>query len=176
MKLSCNSLRVIALVLGVCTGRFAAAGNLVYFHDTGAGGSPRELYSFDPSTSLSTLRATMTGAQRFFSLEKRPSNDAIYAIEQGTGALYTIDVDTGVATFIASTGLASIGDIAFDPTSGVLYGLGRNFPFSLYTINPSTGASILVGNIGHEVRTGLACSGTGQLYAAELNGVLWKVD
>jgi hypothetical protein len=118
----------------------------------------------------------MTGTQRFFSLNKRPSTGVIYGMDVTGSVLYTIDVDTGVASLVAATGLPTVGDIAFDPTSDVLYGLTRNSPYNLYRINPATGTSTLVGSTGAFARTGLACSATGQLFAAELNGRLWQVD
>ncbi|HTF86960.1 MAG TPA: hypothetical protein VK843_01030 [Planctomycetota bacterium] len=176
MQIIKNSLRAAALVLSIVSSASAFAGNLIYFRENGVGGAPRELYDFDPSTGLSSLRSTMTGTQRFFSLEKRPSNGVIYGIEPNASALYTIDVDTGVATFVANTGLATVADLAFDPTSGLLYGLCRNTPTQLYQIDPATGASVLIGDTGGTVRTALICSATGQLYGADLGGVLYRVD
>ena len=169
-------LQFAVLLAFLVPGGVASAGNLVYFHENGAGSVPRELYTFDPGTGISTPRATMTGAQRFFSLETRPSNGVIYGIEPVASALYTIDVNTGVATFVANTGLVTIADIAFDPTSGLMYGLCRNTPTNLYVIDPGTGASTLIGNTGGTVRTGLECDATGQLYGTDLGGVLYKVD
>src|SRR5688572_9624887 len=134
MQLFRNSLRAAAFALSLFSGSLAFAADLVDFRENGPGGAPRELYTFVPSTGVSTLRATMSGTQRFFSLEKRPSNGVIYGIEPVASALYTIDVDTGVATFVANTGLNTIADITFDPTSGLMYGLCRNSPTNLYRI------------------------------------------
>jgi hypothetical protein len=172
MKMS----KALALFACLFSGSAAFAGNLVYFRENGVGGAPRELYTFDPNSGLSTFRATMPGTQRFFSLEKRPSTGVMYGIEPAASALFTIDINTGAATFVANTGLATIADIAFDPTSGLMYGLCRNSPTNLYVIDPLTGASTLIGDTGGAVRTGLACSATGQLYAAELDGKLWRID
>ena len=171
MKLFQVAITLCCLVSGV-----ASATNLVYFRENGPLGSPRELYSFDPSTGISTFRANLPGTQRFFTLETRPSTGVVYAVDVTTSALYTMDLSTGAITFVANTGLATLGDIAFDPTTGVLYGLLRNTPTNLYTIDPATGASVLVGDTGGTARTGLECDATGQLYAAALNGVLYRID
>jgi hypothetical protein len=154
----------------------AAAGDLVCFNETGGfGGSPRELYEVDPVTGVSTLLVNLPGAQRFFGLDVQPGSGTLYGIEPAASALYVVDPGTGTATLAANTGLSVIGNIAFDPTTGVLYALGRNAT-NLYTINPATGASTLIGNTGGVVRTGLACSANGTLYAFSLSGTLHTVD
>ncbi len=60
------------------------------------------------------------------------------------GTIYTINPTTGAATLVGGLGLTAIyeGDLAFDPTTGVLYGLQDevNFNLFLYRVNPSTGA------------------------------------
>lgn len=65
-----------------------------------------------------------------------------------TSDLYTINSSTGAATSVGPIGYAVTG-LAFDPTSGVLYGsVSPNStanPNSLITINPATGAGTLVG-------------------------------
>jgi hypothetical protein len=65
-----------------------------------------------------------------------------------SGNLYDVNVTTGAATNARPTGITDLMGIAFGP-GGVLYGLGSSTSFqnvSLYTINPTTGASTLVGS------------------------------
>jgi hypothetical protein len=63
------------------------------------------------------------------------------------GIFYDVNATTGAATNVRPTGISNLIGIAFGP-GGVLYGLattaaGQNV--SLYTINPTSGASSLVG-------------------------------
>ena len=62
------------------------------------------------------------------------------------GNLYDVNLSTGAATNARATGITNLMGIAFGP-NGVLYGLGTSSyqNVSLYTINPVTGASSLVG-------------------------------
>ena len=80
----------------------------------------------------------------------------MYGIRGGAGPadLLTINLATGVATVIGSTGIQA-GSLEFGP-DGLLYagGTGTNSGF-LYRINPSTGTSSLVGATGFSEVTGL---------------------
>ena len=112
-------------------------------------------------------------------------------IEPHPGSLFKINPATGAATFIGSTGINSdrgvpeVSGIAFDPTTGVLYGITGSACSGarLITINTSTGAGTLVGTIvgpGFDATTGpsgcpggsdaLAFSSDGTLYAGGWNG------
>jgi PEP-CTERM motif len=64
-----------------------------------------------------------------------------------SGNLYDVNTATGAATNARSTGISNLAGIAFSP-GGILYGLGISTAgtnVSLYTINPTTGSSTLVG-------------------------------
>lgn len=62
------------------------------------------------------------------------------------GNLYDINLATGAATETVSTGISGLVGIAFNG-SGVLYGLSFTaVTESLYRINPTTGASTLIGS------------------------------
>ena len=66
----------------------------------------------------------------------------------------------------------SIGDLSFQPGTGVLYGMTSN-AFSggglLYTINLSTAAATLIGNTGTGVGGGLGFAPNGTLYYINFN-------
>ena len=67
----------------------------------------------------------------------------------GPATLYTIDPNTGAATPVGTgIGYDRVGAIDFDPTTGILYGIGSNQPniFSLITINTTTGLGTTVGD------------------------------
>ncbi|MBV9407076.1 MAG: hypothetical protein JO211_17135 [Acidobacteriaceae bacterium] len=62
------------------------------------------------------------------------------------GVLYDVNQTTGAATNARPTGISNLVGIAFN-SSGVLYGLSMQPQTeSLYTINPSTGFSTLIGS------------------------------
>lgn len=68
-----------------------------------------------------------------------------------TNSLFRIDPGTGTSTLVGATGLRVFeGDLAFDPTSGILYGL-QDVPSgstrNLFTINTATGQGTVIGNI-----------------------------
>lgn len=73
------------------------------------------------------------------------------------GQLVTINPATGLVTPIGSFGLAAGGtmtDLAFDPTTHVLYGLPSNGGASLFTIDPATAQSTMVGPSGFTATNG----------------------
>jgi hypothetical protein len=83
--------------------------------------------------------------------------------------LYTIDLGTGAATLVGSTGFQA-GSLEFGP-DGALYGGGTGTSSgSLFRIDPATGASTLVGATGFPSVTGLALvtSGGSDFYAVTL--------
>lgn len=74
----------------------------------------------------------------------------LYAIDDATNSLLTINPVTYAISVVGSTGVASgdFGDLTYDSNHGVMYwdsGRGDN---SIYTLNLSTGAATLVGATG----------------------------
>ena len=162
-------------ILAFLAGSPALADNLIYFEEDGGAG-PRGLYNFDSATGISTLRIAVGGSQRFFGLEAHPGTGTVYGTDPlGTSTLWTLDINSGAATLIGNINGDTIADIAFDPTTGVLYGMGRNSSV-LYTINPATGAPTVVGTSDPNARCGLVFSPTGQLYAFSVNGALYSIN
>jgi hypothetical protein len=170
------------LRFGVTCALFAAllgsndvlAGDLIYFNEIGGPGGTPQLYDFVPSSGVSTLRLNLPGSQRIFSLETQPSTGTTYAVEPTNSDLYTLDLNTGVATFVAHTFLSSLANIAFDPSTGTLYATSRANG-NLYKVDHATGTSVLIGNLG-SVRHGLAFSPGGVLYSFTLDGAMYQVD
>jgi hypothetical protein len=108
---------------------------------TGAAGNPR-------STGVTTLVGISFGPDGvLYGLATFGSNFP--------NSLVSIDPATGAATVIGDTGLDNIyeGDLDFDPTTGVLYGIqdaanAPSPPRLLFTIDPSTGDATAVGDVG----------------------------
>ncbi len=67
----------------------------------------------------------------------------------GPASLYNANPNTGAATLIGAEGFTKVGSIDFDPSSGVLYGVGNtNGVQVLLQINPTTGKGTEVGPTG----------------------------
>jgi hypothetical protein len=171
--------RVLATI--TCIAMAAAAGHagpprLIYFDENGGPAGPRGLYDFDPSTGISTLRTPVDGSQRFFGLHVRPGTDTVYALAVLPTTLYTIDINSGATTLIGPMGGDTIADIAFDPLTGTLYGVGRNAPYTLYSIDSATGAPTALRTLNESVRCGMVSDPSGQFYGFSIGGVLSSFD
>jgi len=95
---------------------------------------------------------------------------AFYSIDSDAGdVLYTVDPETGVNTAIgAGVGFNDVEGLAFDPTTGILYGAddGGN---QLITINIATGIGTAVGAFGIAgfFDASVAFDSTGNLFMAD---------
>lgn len=76
----------------------------------------------------------------------------------GAGApssLYRINPVTGATILVGATGFNGVTGIAFDRTTGILYGvvsdLGGTGDQQLITINPLTGVGTFIGDTGHQI-------------------------
>lgn len=62
--------------------------------------------------------------------------------------LYTVDLNTGAASLVGNTGINDLFSIAYDPTTGNLYGGASTSSFNFVNINKATGAGTSIGNPG----------------------------
>ncbi len=112
------------------------------------------LYNVNPLTgAASDPRAT--GISGLVGIASSPGG-VLYGLTSFGGgptpdALYRIDPMTGASSLVGATGLKSIfeGDLGFDPTTGVLYGVQNvtSQGLGLFTINTDTGAVTMIGNV-----------------------------
>jgi outer membrane protein assembly factor BamB len=146
------------------------AANLIYFSD-----SPHGIYNFDTTTGTSTLRAGVSGTQRFFGMDARPTDGTVFAVnyDDSNSGLYTININTGAFSLIGMTGISGMVGVAFNPLNGQLFGL-RNGG-GLYSINQLNGAASLIGNTGL-VDRGLAFSPSGHLFGFTEDGKLYGIN
>ena len=94
------------------------------------------------------------------------------------GNLYTINATTAVATLVGPVliGSSPVGltALALNPVTGVLYGLttndGPSPNRSLVTVNPATGAAVLIGSIGANAAGDMAFNSSGVLFAWPKSG------
>jgi hypothetical protein len=134
------------------------------------------LYSVDVTTHTATEVGTAGSYGgvpiiNLSGLSVSPDN-VMFAVAGGLGALTRIDPATGHATPVGSFGLNGQGDplhndaldlsMAFD-CDGTLY-LASAYANKLWTVNPSNGATALVGATGHTI-TGILAHGN-VLYGA----------
>lgn len=108
-----------------------------------------DLYEINPTTGACTLLTSTTLPLNIFGACTSPNVFEIFATPSG-GSLYTCDVTTGTATAVGaySGDTTGINGLAYDVAGGTLYGTDYS---SLYTINPSTAATSLVGPFGSGV-------------------------
>jgi hypothetical protein len=153
------------------------------------------LYSFDSTNDVITQISTATGGtQSTYNIGLTPGqllgqgglafqNATVgfltSALDPSTfntvNDLYMFNIATGKSTLIAHTA-DTLEALAFSST-GVLYGLGKN-DGDLYTVNTTTGAMALVGNVGVSIGSptgGLAFAPNGTLYAT-LDDALYTLN
>ncbi len=125
-----------------------------------------ELRILDP-TDGSYAPIGPTGISAIAGLAHDPTLNVLYGLSgcvplNGTSYLLTVDTATGAASVLGPTGFDG-GSLEFGP-DGNLYGGGSSTDGGrLYRINPTTGASLLVGPSGFGSLTGLTLSGPAAL-------------
>jgi len=89
-----------------------------------------------------------------------------YTIDNFDEQLLLIDLTTGITTVIGATGFSDIEGLAFQASTGILFGLDDNSN-QLITLNLNTGAGTVVGSLGFNLSdAGLAFDASGNLYAS----------
>ncbi|MCK4358697.1 MAG: choice-of-anchor J domain-containing protein, partial [Candidatus Cloacimonetes bacterium] len=102
----------------------------------------------------------------------------MYFFENDTYNLIYVDMATGDATTIGSTGLSgNMNDMACDRATGIMYGLyDAN---TIYTIDLTTGACTVVGPINNTggLMIGIAIDGNGDMWGHDLGlDEIWYID
>ncbi|GJM44206.1 MAG: hypothetical protein DHS20C21_10480 [Gemmatimonadota bacterium] len=100
----------------------------------------------------------------------------LLASDAQTGILYRLDPKTASATPAGDLGVTHIAGLAYDPGTGVLYGIRSTPPRSLYTIDLADGAATVVGPTGVSTMHSLAFDvSTGRLFGSD-GLFLYEVD
>ncbi len=81
------------------------------------------------------------------------------------GDFFSLDLASGVYTFVGNLGVVDFTGLEFSPDNGLLYGVTLT---ELYTINPSTATANLVGTTGMAVAIALAIDGDGNGYSYDI--------
>ena len=138
-------------------------------------GDSNILYDINPGTGAATNPRTV--GNKVYNIAYSPSG-TLYGASFGFptdgppgGMLFTINVTTGAATFVATldTYIVIEGDIAFDPTTGILYAVSGSG--QLFTINTTSGAGTVIGTIGtNPDLSAMTFDSAGNLYIVESFG------
>jgi len=155
----------------------------------GATTTTSTLWDVDTTTGAASNPRTVSGFPNRapLAISFAPSG-VLYGISLGSGGspasgmLFTINPTSGATTFVANlTMFVNVeGDIAFDPTTGILYALDGIGP--LFEIDTTTGVCTSVGSLpldlpGGADYSGLGFDGNGQMYAwSQFGSVLRKVN
>lgn len=103
----------------------------------------------------------------------------LYAMNDQTNTLYSIDPNTYALTVIGSTGVAAgdFGDMAFNPNTGTAYWVPGRGNDNLYSINLQTGAATLIGSHGIDDMFALGYdTATNTLYGQSSNGNFYSLS
>jgi DNA-binding beta-propeller fold protein YncE len=85
------------------------------------------------------------------------ANGILYATNYDDSGLYSVDINTGAATYIGDTGVrCDLVGLAYDDWNQILYLNEADVTNSLYTVDVTTGLATLVGANGHTWIDGLA--------------------
>lgn len=131
-------------------------GGTLYGASIDATNGNSSLRILDPWTGASTLIG-LTGLGPISGLAYDEGSGTMFGVTAGSGisALVTINLATGTAASVGSTGIDALGSLEFAP-NGLLYaGGGQAASGNLYIINQITGAALLVGPTGFGNISGL---------------------
>jgi uncharacterized protein YjiK len=95
----------------------------------------------------------------------------LYAVQESSDKLFSIDTDTFITTEIGALGVSfNFGGMAYDPNSDTLYMIDGQTSNSLYTVNRTSGQATLIGASGVNNLFGLAFDSTNNvLYGSQLD-------
>jgi hypothetical protein len=135
---------------------------------TDIGGSSN-LYRVDSQTGQAHLVGS-TGVQAIDAMSF-DRNDRLLAVGSDD-KLYILDESTGTGSLVAAMGALAVRGLAVDPATGLAWGSRANGmygPGDIFTIDPSTGVTTLVGNAGGQIPA-LAFDPSGLLFATRGGG------
>ncbi|MBN2258832.1 MAG: hypothetical protein JW704_13630 [Anaerolineaceae bacterium] len=110
-----------------------------------------------------------TNTNVYFGMDFNPAADILYALNETTDELGTIDLTTGDFTSLVSCppggGAANWTGLSIDPVTGAFYGSTAT---NLYTINSTTGTSTLIGSFGSSTMIDIAINMAGEMYGHDI--------
>ncbi len=115
--------------------------------------STDSLATIDTTTGFLQVIGPLGSPFQFGDLAFDTAHGIMYMVDGWGGgsatpsSLYTVDLNTGVATFVGSTGARSLFSLVYDPTTDRLYAaVSTSSPTAFYSIDRATGAATLIGD------------------------------
>ena len=110
-----------------------------------------------------------TSTAPFYGMDFDPTAEVLYALNDTTDQLGTVDLTTGAFTALVPCppggAAANWTGLSIDPVTGVFY---ASTATDLYTIDPSTGISTLVGPFGTTLMIDIAVNMEGEMYGHDI--------
>ncbi len=110
-----------------------------------------------------------TNTDAYYGMDFDQSGTVLYALNDTTDQLGTINLTTGAFTALVACppggGADNWTGLSIDPTTNEFYGSTAT---DLYTIDPSTGVSTLVGNFGTTLMIEIAINMDGEMYGHDI--------
>jgi hypothetical protein len=169
-------------------GRPAAGGPLLAPTDTGWAWDffTGDLGSF-PLNNFPAFNDVGSNLGELFALDFDPTATTLYALDSDTLAFGTLDLATAAFTPIGPSAPTQPGQnlwsgMTIHPVTGTIYASAIagavNVPYSLYTINPTTGAPTLVGSDATAMAMiDIAINCAGEMYGHDIDDdVIYQID
>ena len=121
-----------------------------------------------------TVMGTSTNA--YYGMDFDPEATTLYALNDATAELGTIDLTTGAFTALVPCPAPSGNwtGLTIDPVGGTFYASDAT---NLYTIDPATGANTLVGPFGTSLMIDIAMNTAGEMYGHDIGtDSIYKID
>jgi len=119
-----------------------------------------------------------TSSNAYYGMDFDPSATTLYALNDSTDQLGTINLTTGAFTGLVPCppggGAANWTGLTIDPINGTFY---ASTATDLYIINPTTGASTLVGPFGTSLMIDIAMNPAGEMYGHDIGtDSIYQID
>ena len=165
-------------------GRASAVFSGRLFAVDGARGNPATLYQLNKATGAVIAVVGPTGFRHVTAIDFDPTTGVLYAIDNDTDQLLTLNTTTGAGTVVATVawpdegcnfGFNQVPDMSFD-SQGNLYAWREPCDDDLYRIDKVTGVATFVGDAAlSTAEVGLAFDSHDNLYMKSYQDV-WRID
>ncbi len=143
----------IAILSAMTVLSAASMAQVAYTVQPGTG----QLYTVDLSTNTFNAVGALGVSYDFGDLAYDSAHGVMYMVNgwgDGFGAvnnLYSVNLNTGAASLIGSTGASSLFGLGYDVATDTLYASSSTLSSGFYKIDRSTGAASAVGDPGHSL-------------------------
>lgn len=117
-----------------------------------------------------------TNTSVFYGMDFDPSGTILYALNDTTDQLGTINLETGEFTSLVPCIPPNVNwtGLTIDPSTGTFYASDTT---TLYTIDPSTGAPTVIGAFGTALMIDIAMNTEGELYGHDIGAdSIYQID